>query len=124
MDIHDSISLSQEAMHCFLKLGKPVANVSIGTVGSIQAFIPIGKLKSKPRRRIGGIRTIDHMGNIASDLEEWGQKHTRSYQDPCMKPSRRISKRLVVHCSVIQTECKSSLPRRFPIGRPSGRGLG
>jgi len=59
-------------MHRFLKLRKPVANIRIGTVGGIQAFVSLGKLVAKPRRRVEWIGTIDHMGNITSDLEDWG----------------------------------------------------
>ncbi len=114
MNIDHPISLAQESMHRLLELGKPIANIRIGAVGSIEALVSLGELVAKPSRRIKWIGTIDHMGNIASDLKDRGQIQPGSYQNPCMKPRRRISKRLIVHCSNMQTECK--LTQRRALG--------
>jgi hypothetical protein len=50
MNVDHPVSLSQELVHRFLKLGKPVANIRIGTVGSIQTLIPIRELVAEPSR--------------------------------------------------------------------------
>jgi len=98
VDIDDSISITQKAVHRLLKLREPVANVRIGAVGSIQAFVSVGMLDAPPGRRVVLIRAVDDMGNIAGDLEHRSQIQTGSYQDTRMKPCRGVTKGLEMHC--------------------------
>ena len=69
VNIYDPVPFPEEQFECLLELGKPVADICLQTVRSIETLIVVGILVPKPCRRIGVICAVDDMGNIASDLE-------------------------------------------------------
>ena len=68
--VDNPIAFLQKTMHCLLKLWKPVADVCLKTVGSIQAFVSVWIFMTEPGRGIILVRAVDHMGNVASNLED------------------------------------------------------